>query len=80
MIFWSPLIISGPVPKGEQEYVSLSRKISQLSKEINYALLNEAKSKIAKSEQEGVDKRAKKLYEEVSFSFRSCRGLPKNKS
>ena len=82
----TPLIISGPVPKGDQqEYVSLKPKVEKLvnfQKKLINSLLNEAKSKIAKSEQEGIDKKEqKKLYEEGSLSlFRSFRGLPKNKS
>jgi len=82
----TPLIISGPVPKGdEQEYVGLKPKVEKLvnhQKKLINTLLNEAKSKIAKSEQEGVDKKEqKKLYEEGSLSlFRSFRGLPKNKA
>ena len=82
----TPLIISGPVPKGdEQEYVGLKPKVEKLvnhQKKLINTLLNEAKSKIAKSEQQGLDKKEqKKLYEEGSLSlFRSFRGLPKNKA
>jgi len=82
----TPLIISGPVPKGdEQEYVGLKPKVETL---VNYqrklinALLNEAKTKIAKSETEGIDKKEQKqLFEEGCLAlFRSFRGLPKNKA
>jgi len=82
----TPLIISGPVPKGdEQEYVGLKPKIETL---VNYqrklinGLLNEAKTKIAKSETEGIDKKElKQLFEEGCLAlFRSFRGLPKNKA
>tara|TARA_Y100000768_G_scaffold258074_1_gene196246 strand:- start:3743 stop:7132 length:3390 start_codon:yes stop_codon:yes gene_type:complete len=82
----TPLIISGPVPKGdEQEYVGLKPKVEKLvsyQKKLINGLLNEAKTKIAKSEQEGIDKKEqKKLFEEGSLSlFRSFRGLPKNKA
>ena len=82
----TPLIISGPVPKGdEQEYVGLKPKVEKLvsyQKKLINGLLNEAKTKIAKSEQEGIEKKEqKKLYEEGSLSlFRSFRGLPKSKA
>ena len=82
----TPLIISGPVPKGDQqEYVALRPKIEKLvnfQKKLINTLLNEAKTKIAKSEQDGVDKKQQKiLFEEGSLSlFRSFRGLPKNKA
>ena len=81
----TPLIISGPVPKGDQqEYVALKPKIEKLvdfQKKLVNGLLTEAKTKIAKSEQEGVDKKQQKiLFEEGSLSlFRSFRGLPKSK-
>ena len=62
----TPLIISGPVPKGdEQEYVGLKPKVETL---VNYqrklinGLLNEAKTKIAKSESEGIDKKEQKNH------------------
>ena len=82
----TPLIISGPVPKGdEQEYVGLKPKVETL---VNYqrklinGLLNEAKTKITQSDREGLDKKEqKKLFEEGSLAlFRSFRGLPKNKA
>ena len=82
----TPLIISGPVAKGDQqEYVALKPKVEKtcyLSKETNQYSLNEAKTKIAKSEQEGLDKKQQKaLFEEGCLSlFRSFRGLPKNKA
>nr|AOE11239.1 preprotein translocase subunit SecA [uncultured bacterium] len=81
----TPLIISGPVPKGDQqEYVALKPKIEKLvdfQKKLVNGLLTEAKTKIAKSEQEGVDKKQQKiLFEEGCLSlFRSFRGLPKSK-
>ncbi|MDA8670170.1 preprotein translocase subunit SecA [Flavobacteriales bacterium] len=82
----TPLIISGPVAKGDQqEYVALKPKVEKLvtyQKKLINTLLNEAKTKIAKSEQEGLDKKQQKaLFEEGSLSlFRSFRGLPKNKA
>jgi preprotein translocase subunit SecA len=60
----TPLIISGPVPKGDQqEYVALKPKIEKLvisQKKLINSLLIEAKSKIAKSESDGVDKKQQK--------------------
>ena len=82
----TPLIISGPVPKGdEQEYVGLKPKVEKLvnnQRKLINGLLNEAKTKIAKSEQEGLDKKEQKiLFEDGCLSlFRSFRGLPKNKA
>ena len=82
----TPLIISGPVAKGDQqEYVALKPKVEKLvtyQKKLINTLLNEAKTKIAKSEQEGLDKKQQKaLFEEGCLSlFRSFRGLPKNKA
>jgi len=81
----TPLIISGPVPKGdEQEYVSLKPKVEKLvsnQRKLINKLLTEAKAKIAKSESENVDKKEQKiLFDEGSLSlFRAFRGLPKNK-
>ncbi len=82
----TPLIISGPVPKGDdQEYVGLKPKVEKLVKnqrKLINSLLSEAKTKIAKSEKEGLEKKEqKKLFEEGCLSlFRSFRGLPKNKA
>jgi preprotein translocase subunit SecA len=82
----TPLIISGPVAKGDQqEYVALKPKVEKLvtyQKKLINTLLNEAKTKIAKSEQDGLDKKQQKaLFEEGCLSlFRSFRGLPKNKA
>ena len=82
----TPLIISGPVPKGdEQEYVSLKPKVEKLvsnQRKLINKLLTEAKAKIAKSESENVDKKEQKiLFDEGSLSlFRAFRGLPKNKA
>ena len=82
----TPLIISGPVAKGDQqEYVALKPKVEKLvtsQKKLINTLLNEAKTKITKSEQDGLDKKQQKaLFEEGCLSlFRSFRGLPKNKA
>jgi preprotein translocase subunit SecA len=82
----TPLIISGPTPKGdEQEYEALKPKIEKLvdaQRKLANSLLSEAKTKIAQSEQEGIDKKeAKRLNEEGCLAlFRAYRGLPKNKA
>jgi preprotein translocase subunit SecA len=82
----TPLIISGPTPKGdEQEYEGLKPKIEKLvdaQRKLVNSLLAEAKTKIAQSEKEGLDKKeAKKLADEGSLAlFRAFRGLPKNKA
>jgi preprotein translocase subunit SecA len=82
----TPLIISGPVPKGdEQEYVGLKPKVEKLvnnQRKLVNSLLTEAKTKIAKSEQDGLDKKEQKqLFEEGCLClFRAFRGLPKNKA
>ena len=56
-------------------------KLVSYQKETNH-FLNEAKTKIAKFEQEGLDKKQQKaLFEEGCLSlFRSFRGLPKTSS
>ena len=69
----TPLIISGPVPRGdEQDYAELKPRISrvvEVQKKLVYDLLNEAKKKIAA----GDDK------EGGVAMFRAHRGLPKHK-
>ncbi len=82
----TPLIISGPVPRGdEQEFTFLKPKIEKLvtnQRKLVNGLLTEAKSKLAKAEQEGGNKKEiKKLFEEGGLALlRSFRGLPKNKA
>ena len=69
----TPLIISGPVPRGdEQDYIELKPRVSRLveaQKKLVYDLLNEAKKKVAT----GNDK------EGGVALFRAHRGLPKYK-
>ena len=82
----TPLIISGPVSKGdEQEYNSLKPKIETLvthQRKLVTTLLTEAKHKLAKADNDNVEKKEyKKLIEEGGLSLlRSFRGLPKNKA
>ncbi|MFC2270311.1 MAG: preprotein translocase subunit SecA, partial [Porphyromonas endodontalis] len=73
----TPLIISGPVPKGEEqlfdEYRSKVETVVNAQKNLCTKLLTEAKQKM-KSED-------KKVQEEGSLLlFRSFKGLPKNKA
>merc|ERR1712100_260185 len=57
----TPLIISGPVPRGdEHEFSLLKPKIEKLvnhQRKLVTSLLSEAKTKLAKADQEGVDKK-----------------------
>lgn len=82
----TPLIISGPTPKGDQqEYDFLKPKVEKLvdaQKKVVNSYLTEAKQKLAKAEQEGIDKKEQKqLLEEGGLAlFRAFRGLPKNKA
>ena len=82
----TPLIISGPVPRGdEQEFSELKPKIEKLvssQRKLVTSLLAEAKSKIAKADTEGINKKeSKKNIEEGGLALlRSFRGLPKNKA
>ncbi|MFL2570699.1 MAG: preprotein translocase subunit SecA [Parvicellaceae bacterium] len=82
----TPLIISGPVPRGdEQEFSDLKPKIEKLvdhQRKLVTSLLTEAKSKIAKASQEGLEKKEfRKNSEEGGLALlRSFRGLPKNKA
>ncbi len=82
----TPLIISGPTPKGdEQEYDFLKPKVEKLveaQRKVVNSYLTEAKQKLAQADKEGIDKKEqKKLLEEGGLAlFRAYRGLPKTKS
>jgi preprotein translocase subunit SecA len=69
----TPLIISGPVPRGdEQDYAELKPRISrvvEVQKKLVYDLLNEAKKKITVGDEK----------EGGLALFRAHRGLPKHK-
>ncbi|MDR2628337.1 MAG: preprotein translocase subunit SecA [Dysgonamonadaceae bacterium] len=72
----TPLIISGPVPKGEdqlyEEYRSKVENIVGVQKNLTNKLLTEAKQKMASKDQ--------KVQEEgVVLLYRSYKGMPKNK-
>ena len=71
----TPLIISGPVPKGDDqmfnEYRSNVEKVVQAQRRLVTQILSEAKSKIASD-----DKETRK--EGAILLFRAFKGLPKN--
>ena len=71
----TPLIISGPVPKGDDQYFndykSNVEKVVQAQKRLVTSLLAEAKTKLASE-----DKEIKK--EGALLLFRAFKGLPKN--
>ena len=76
----TPLIISGPVPKGDdqmfEEYQPLVEKLVGVQRQLATQYLAEAKQKIA----EGREKNDQKLEEEGFLAlFRSHKCLPKNK-
>ena len=83
----TPLIISGPVPKGDdqmfEEYQPLVEKLVNVQKTLATQYLAEAKQKISegqKLEEEGKEKEAAPLLEEGFLSlYRSHKALPKNK-
>ncbi|MBQ5971828.1 MAG: preprotein translocase subunit SecA [Prevotella sp.] len=77
----TPLIISGPVPKGDdqmfEEYQPLVERLVNVQRQLATQYLSEAKQKIA----EGTEKTDPKLMEEGFLSlFRSYKALPKNKA
>ena len=76
----TPLIISGPVPKGDdqmfEEYQPLVEKLVDVQRKLATQYLAEAKQKIT----EGKAKNDSKLIEEGFLSlYRSHKSLPKNK-
>ena len=76
----TPLIISGPVPKGDdqmfEEYQPLVEKLVGVQKQLATQYLAEAKQKIA----EGQEKNDKKLLDEGFLAlYRSHKSMPKNK-
>ena len=77
----TPLIISGPVPKGEdqmfEEYQPLVERLVGVQRQLATQYLAEAKQKIT----EGQEKDDQKLTEEGFLAlFRSHKALPKNKA
>ena len=76
----TPLIISGPVPKGDdqmfEEYQPLVEKLVGVQRQLATQYLAEAKQKIA----QGMANKDQKLTDEGFLSlFRSHKALPKNK-
>ena len=76
----TPLIISGPVPKGDdqmfEEYQPLVEKLVGVQKQLATQFLAEAKQKIS----EGQEKNDKKLMDEGFLAlYRSHKSMPKNK-
>ena len=83
----TPLIISGPVPKGEvqmfEEYQPLVEKLVGVQRQLATQFLAEAKQKIGEGQQlmeSGDKKRAQEMLDEGFLSlYRSHKALPKNK-
>jgi preprotein translocase subunit SecA len=73
----TPLIISGPVPKGEdqlyEEYRSRVENLVNVQKSLTNKLLSEARQKINSSNQD-------EQKEGLILLFRSYKGMPKNKA
>jgi preprotein translocase subunit SecA len=73
----TPLIISGPVPKGEEqlyeEYCPRVENLVEVQKKLTNSLLTEAKKMIGSEDQKVIDEGFKLL-------FRSYKGMPKNKA
>jgi len=80
----TPLIISGPTPKGDQQqYEGLKPKVEKLfsaQKKLAEGFLKEAKTKLTKADEEGLDKKeAKNLEKEGKMALlRAHRALPKS--
>ena len=83
----TPLIISGPVPKGEvqmfEEYQPLVEKLVGVQRQLATQYLAEAKQKIGEGQRlidEGDKKQGQNLLDEGFLSlYRSHKALPKNK-
>ena len=83
----TPLIISGPVPKGDdqmfEEYQPLVEKLVGVQRQLATQYLAEAKQKITEGNrlmEEGKKKEAQQLLDEGFLSlYRSHKALPKNK-
>ena len=83
----TPLIISGPVPKGEvqmfEEYQPLVEKLVGVQRQLATQYLAEAKQKIGEGQRlidEGDKKQGQELLDEGFLSlYRSHKALPKNK-
>ena len=81
----TPLIISGPVPKGEnqmyEEYQPLVEKLYEVQRKQATELLADARQKINAGRQETDKNKAQELLDEGFLSlYRSFKALPKNKA
>ena len=84
----TPLIISGPVPKGDvqmfEEYQPLVEKLFGVQRQLATQFLADAKQKIAKGQElidQGQKKEGEQMQEEGFLSlYRSHKSLPKNKA
>ncbi len=81
----TPLIISGPVPKGEnqmyEEYQPLVERLYDVQRRQATELLSDARQKIAAGRQEQDKNKAQQLLDEGFLSlYRSYKALPKNKA
>lgn len=81
----TPLIISGPVPKGDdqmfEEYQPLVQNLYEVQRKQATELLSEARSKISKGQKMPNGKEASQMLEEGFLAlYRSYKALPKNKA
>lgn len=81
----TPLIISGPVPKGDdqmfEEYQPLVQNLYEVQRKQATELLSEARSKISKAQKMPNGKEASQMLEEGFLAlYRSYKALPKNKA
>lgn len=81
----TPLIISGPVPKGEnqmyEEYQPLVERLYEVQRKQATELLADARTKIEAGRKETDKNKAQQLLDEGFLSlFRSYKALPKNKA
>ncbi|MCI6617732.1 MAG: preprotein translocase subunit SecA [Prevotella sp.] len=80
----TPLIISGPVPKGDDQmfetFQPLVERLYEVQRKQATELLAEAKLKISQSQKESDQKKAQQLSDEGFLAlYRSFKALPKNK-
>jgi preprotein translocase subunit SecA len=80
----TPLIISGPIPKGDdqmfEEYQPLVESLYEVQRKQATELLAEAKQKITQSQNTKDQKEAQRLHDEGFLAlYRSHKALPKNK-
>ena len=81
----TPLIISGPVPKGDdqmfEEYQPLVQSLYEVQRKQATELLSEARHKLAEAQKTNDKSAAQKLQEEGFLAlYRSLKALPKNKA